>query len=173
MTLVITPTAEACLAGRLPMDNVEDFAQGTLQLSGEAERAVNMEKISQHLCSDPTSHEFLTTLRWMIYRIVGANKGITYVQLKKILRGEYGINRPLMDTAISSLTSPTLLGGLTKWRNHRMQDSGSDIGIHLFVMRDETSTFRCWREASLIRYPELESFNPPAKTRSPIRKDNG
>lgn len=133
----------------------------------------NMERISQHLCSDSASPEFQSTLRWIIYKIVATNKGITYVQLKKILRGEYGIDKRLLDTAISSLTSPTLLNGLKKWRNRRMQEVGSEIGIHLFLHNEESDNFRQWRELTVKKYPELEFFTPPNINRSPIRRDNG
>lgn len=120
----------------------------------------SVEKISFNLSSDPNGRAFSCTLRWIIFKIVEANKNITYVNLKKILRGEFGIDKQYMDTAISSLTSPMLLNGLSKWRNPRMKDVGPEIGIHLFA-KNESEVFKDWKATTLREFPELESFVPP------------
>lgn len=123
----------------------------------------SVEKISFNLSSDPNGRAFSCTLRWIIFKIVEANDNITYVNLKKILRGEFGIDKQYLDTAISSLTSPMLLDGLSKWRNPRMKDVGPEIGIHLFA-RNESEVFKDWKATTLQEFPELESFTPPVAT---------
>ena len=129
--------------------------------AGDIQRTVSsVEKLSFNLSSDPNGRAFSCTLRWIIFKIVEANKNITYVNLKKILRGEFGIDKQFMDTAISSLTSPMLLNGLSKWRNPRMEDVGPEIGIHLSV-RTDSDVFECWKETTLREFPELGSFVPP------------
>lgn len=127
----------------------------------QIERVQNLGKVSANLASPVQSDEFQTTLRWIIYKIVEANKGCTYVELKKVLRGEYGIARHIIEPALSSLTSTTLLNGLTKWRNPRMKDAGAEIGIHLFVCKEESDLFSVWRDLSLSKYPELCDFSAP------------
>lgn len=127
----------------------------------QSQRSVSsVEKISFNLSGDPTGRAFSCTLRWIIFKIVEANKNITYVNLKKILRGEFGIDKQYMDTAISSLTSPMLLNGISKWRNPRMKDVGPEIGIHLSA-KEESSVFEDWKAMTLREFPELESFVPP------------
>lgn len=120
-----------------------------------------LERLIFNLSRDPESREFNCTLRWIIYEIVKANKGITYVQLKKILRGEYGIDKKLMDTAISSLTSTSLFNCLSKWRNPRMRDVGAEIGIHLSVREVESETFTLWKSQITAEFPELLQFRSP------------
>ncbi len=129
-------------------------------------RVAGIEKISTNLCADTQSKAFHTTLRWIIFKIVEANHGITYVQLKKILRGEYGIDKKFMDTAINSLTSRSLLNGLNKWRNHNVgAEDTSEVGIHLHVRRN-SEQFRIWSELSLVEFPELSFFSPPVQITS-------
>ncbi len=121
----------------------------------------SVEKLSLNL-GDPSSRAFQTTLRWIIFRIVEDNKGITFVQLKKLLRGEFGIDKKYVGPAVSSLTSAALLNGLTKWTNPKMKDIGADIGIHLFVRPSEAGdVFDEWRSRALSEFPELNSFVPP------------
>lgn len=129
-----------------------------------------LEKLSFNLSRDPSTREFNCTLRWIIYRIVEANKGITYAKLKQILRGEYGVDKSVMDTTISSLTSPTLLNCLTKWRNPRMEDVGAEIGIHLYVRDQESETFTQWKNMVLKEFPELATFVAPVDSRNRTRK---
>ena len=130
-----------------------------------------LEKLSFNLSGDPNSREFNCTLRWIIYKIVEANKGITYVNLKKILRGEYGIDKRVMDTAISSLTSATLFNCITKWRNPKLIDVGEEVGIHLFVNETESETFTSWKAQIGQDFPELGEFRAPVlPARSAIRK---
>jgi len=120
-----------------------------------------LEKLIFNLSMDPNTREFNCTLRWLIYQIVKANKGITYVKLKQILRGEYGIDKKLMDTAISSMTSTSLFNCLTKWRNPRMKDVGAEVGIHLSVREVESETFTMWKTQITAEFPELSQFRAP------------
>lgn len=128
------------------------------------------QKISANLSSDTSSPEFQSTLRWVIFKIVQANKGITFVRIKQIMRGEYGItDKRLLDAAISSMTSPTLLNCLTKWHNPRMKDAGTEIGIHLYARPDDCSSLRCWLETTAEEFPELAHFVPPVRETYPSR----
>lgn len=122
-------------------------------------RAGDMEKLSFLLSRSTDSRAFNCALRWIIYHIVEANRGITFVQLKKILRGEYGIDKRVLDTTISSLTSPTMFHSITKWRNPRMEEAGAEIGIHLSARPSEL--FNTWMTMTLRDFPELASFQPP------------
>jgi hypothetical protein len=126
----------------------------------------HVEKLSFNLSSDPSSREFQTTLRWLIYKIVEANPHITYVRLKKILHGEYGIDKRLVDTAISSLTSPTLFDCLTKWKNPRMDNVGAEIGIHLSVKESPSAQFQEWKLQILLEFPELQQLRAPVVPRN-------
>ncbi len=131
-----------------------------------------MEKLAFNLSSDNSSREFNCTLRWMIYKIVEANNGITYAHLKKILRGEYGIDKRVVDIAISTLTSRTLFCAITKWK---AAHSVGEVGLHLYAKTDDNQMFKQWMDATLAEFPELAVFKPRVemlKTQSPRNRQN-
>lgn len=130
----------------------------------------SLDKVSSNLASPRSSDMFQTTLRWLIYKIVEANKAITLVQLKKTLRHEYGIDRSVIDPAVSSLTSSSLLNGIKKWRNPRMREAGDDVGIHLFIHAEQNATFSQWCDLATSKYPELVDFVAPTINAQPRGK---
>lgn len=166
MSFVATITGSNRSHGMVCMSFAESDAHSAANVS-------SLEKLSFNLSCSPNSRAFNCTLRWIIYKIVEANKGITYVQLKKILRGEFGIDRRLLDTTISSLTSPLLLNCLNKWRNPRTVSVGADVGIHLSVRENLSETFTLWRDRVLAEFPELADFNPPVLPSNRDRRQAG
>lgn len=122
-----------------------------------------LEKLSFNMSSDTASRCYQVTLRYVIYKIVSANKGITYVNLKKILHGEYGYDKRLLDAAINSLTSKNMFDGLDKWRNPKCQDVGAEIGIHLFAKETPSPRFSSWIGEAEMEFPELKEFVAPVR----------
>lgn len=161
MTFTANAPSECGSAGKVSMSyqcgapNDDDYAQMR-----------SLDRVSSNLASPRSSESFQTTLRWVIYKIVEANKGITLVQLKKLLRAEYGIDRSVIDPALAALTSSTLLNGIKKWRNPRMKDAGEDVGYHLFVHAEQRPAFAMWCDFAANKHPELLGFVAPVLTNS-------
>lgn len=119
----------------------------------------DIEKISRNLLARSGTKVYDLTILYIVYKTIEGNPNITVNKLSHFLQQEYMIKPNVVESAVGSLSSKTLLGSVT-----RFQRQGSPVEqAHLHVKPESEIpvTFTEWLSTTLQEFPELAAFVAP------------
>lgn len=116
----------------------------------------NASTMPLQLCSDLVNPSTSGAIQiYFVYATIQANPDITLNQLRWMMHSEFLLEQNVVDSAVASLTSRSLLNSVSKWQVHNKDT------IHLkskFKLNDVPPP---WVTQSLSNHPELTSFEAP------------
>lgn len=142
---------------RVPKSPVE-MGNKSVDSCASVEKSKALENLVSNLASQTNSRAFQSTLRYMLFRLIERNKGITLAKLKRYFVTTYMVDKKAVDAAIASLTASTLFDCVDKWQNPKCAHLGTEIGTHLFVKDTLPGPFESWVASICREHPELMSY---------------
>lgn len=114
------------------------------------------QKLSSNLCGHATD-DLTTTVMYMAYRTIEANRRLRVNHLKAMLCVEYLIKEDVLDGVLSGLISRSMFACVKRWR-----DPDKTVGdMNLSVTEPPPPEFSEWLRRAEEEHPEFAVFTPP------------
>lgn len=98
-----------------------------------------------------------TTVLYMVYKTIEANKRLTVKAVKALLCVEYLIPEENIDSALAGLISRSMFDCVKRWKNPSKGVSDMQVSI----TEPPPEEFKQWLARAEDTYPELSMFKPP------------